>query len=160
MPKVSSLGHVGLHVTDYPKMRDFYTRVLGFTVTDEDADRQMCFLSAQPGEEHHELLITSGREASSEVKLLQQLSFHVGSLQEVREFRQVFEAESVEISRAVTHGNTASLYFLDPEGNRLEVYYTVPVDWHQPFSKPIDLDMDDEALLQHIHDVTFGAEAR
>ena len=27
MPKLSSLGHVGLYVRDLPRMRDFYTRM-------------------------------------------------------------------------------------------------------------------------------------
>ena len=34
MSKVSSLGHVGISVTDMDKMLDFYTRILGLTVTD------------------------------------------------------------------------------------------------------------------------------
>ena len=50
MAKVTSLGHVGLFVSDYDMMRDFYTRVLGFTVTDEAEERGMCFLSAHPEE--------------------------------------------------------------------------------------------------------------
>ena len=29
-----SMSHIGLYVHDLPKMEDFYTRVLGFTVTD------------------------------------------------------------------------------------------------------------------------------
>ena len=37
MPKVTSLGHIGLHCNDFPTMLDFYTRVLGFTVTDRTA---------------------------------------------------------------------------------------------------------------------------
>ena len=28
------MSHIGLYVHDVPKMEDFYTRVLGFTVTD------------------------------------------------------------------------------------------------------------------------------
>lgn len=47
MPSVSSLGHIGLAVYDYAKMKDFYVRVLGMHVTDEDTERQMCFFSAQ-----------------------------------------------------------------------------------------------------------------
>ena len=43
---VTNLGHVGLICDDFFKMRDFYTRVIGLTVTDEDPDRGSCFLSA------------------------------------------------------------------------------------------------------------------
>jgi catechol 2,3-dioxygenase len=33
-PVPLSMSHIGLYVYDLPKMEDFYTRVLGFTVTD------------------------------------------------------------------------------------------------------------------------------
>ena len=33
---VIGLGHTGLWVNDLAKMRDFYERVIGLTVTDED----------------------------------------------------------------------------------------------------------------------------
>lgn len=158
MPKVSSLGHVGLFVSDLAKMRDFYTRVLGMTVTDESAERQMCFLSARPGEEHHEMFLTVGRDAE-DVKVVQQVSFHVDSIEELREFHHTFKAEGVEIDSVVSHGNTASIYFRDPDRNRLEVYYSIPVAWPQPFRVPIDIEQSDEAVLQQIHDATYGAAA-
>jgi catechol 2,3-dioxygenase-like lactoylglutathione lyase family enzyme len=158
MPKVSSLGHVGLFVSDLPKMRDFYTRVLGMTVTDESAERQMCFLSARPGEEHHEMFLTVGRDAE-DVKVVQQVSFHVDSLEELREFHHTFKAEGVEIDSVVSHGNTASIYFRDPDRNRLEVYFSIPVEWPQPFRVAIDIERSDEAVLQQIHDATYGAAA-
>jgi catechol-2,3-dioxygenase len=138
-------------------MKDFYTRVLGFTVTDEDVERKMCFLSAQPGLEHHELLLSAGRTAGSDARLVSQISFHVDSVAAVREFHGVLRSEGVEINSIVSHGNTASIYFNDPEGNRLEVYYTLPVQWPQPFRVPIDIEQDDEAILKQIHDATFGA---
>ena len=36
---VTSLGHVGIVCDDFLKMRDFYTRVIGLTITDEDPER-------------------------------------------------------------------------------------------------------------------------
>ena len=51
---ISGLGHVGIICDDFMKMRDFYTRVIGLTVTDEDPERGSCFLSADPEHEHHE----------------------------------------------------------------------------------------------------------
>ena len=62
MPKLSSLGHVGLYVRDLARMRDFYTRVLGLEVTDESAERRMVFLSSRPAEEHHEVLLIERRD--------------------------------------------------------------------------------------------------
>ena len=160
MPKVTSLGHIGLFVSDYDKMRDFYTRILGFTVTDEARERGMCFLSAHPEDEHHEVLLASGRQALYGSPQIQQMSFHVDSIKALREFRVSFIDEGVTITSEVTHGNAASIYFDDPEGNRLEVYYSIPVDWPQPFRRPIDLSMDDDGVLQQINDLTFGAKAK
>ena len=115
MPKVTSLGHIGLFVSDYDKMRDFYTRILGFTVTDEARERGMCFLSAHPDDEHHEVLLASGRQALYGSPQIQQMSFHVDSIKALREFRVSFIDEGVTITSEVTHGNAASIYFDDPE---------------------------------------------
>jgi len=156
MPRVTSLGHVGLHTRDLPRMRDFYTGVLGFQVTGESEHPPLLFLSSRPEAEHHELLLTSGRD-SGEVRLLQQLSFHVGSLEELRQFHRQFKEEGTPIASTVTHGNTASIYFLDPEGNRLELYYSFPFDWPQPFSEPIDIEQDDEGILRQVKELTTGA---
>ena len=35
-----SFSHLGIHVSDLPRMEDFYTRVLGFTVTDRGMARE------------------------------------------------------------------------------------------------------------------------
>ena len=38
---ITGLGHTGFWVDDLEKMRDFYTRVMGLTVTDEDEDASL-----------------------------------------------------------------------------------------------------------------------
>ena len=128
--------------------------MLGLTVTDESEERGIVFLSSRPEAEHHELVLMGGRTAGRKAKLLQQLSFHVDSLEELRRFHRAFKDEGVEISTTVTHGNTASIYFLDPEGNRLEVYVSLPYEWPQPFGEPIDLEQDDEGILRQIEEIT------
>jgi catechol 2,3-dioxygenase len=45
-----------------------------------------------------------------------------------------------------THGNAISIYFRDPEGNRLEVFWDTPWHCEQPLREPIDLDQSDEAV--------------
>ena len=40
MPRIDSLGHVGIYAEDLMKMRDFYTRVLGLTISDEDLEER------------------------------------------------------------------------------------------------------------------------
>ena len=62
------------------------------------------------------------------------------------------------IDSVVTHGNTASVYFRDPEDNRLEIYYSLPVEWPQPFRAEIDVTQSADDILKQIHDVTVGAQ--
>jgi catechol-2,3-dioxygenase len=123
---------------------------LGFTVTDENLEKGMVFLSARPEEEHHELLLMRGRTVERGAKLIQQISFHVENLDELRPFHELFQREEVEISSVVTHGVPVSIYFLDPEGNNLEVYFPIQIQCPQPFSKTIDLDQKDGAIMNHV----------
>ncbi|HZA23653.1 MAG TPA: VOC family protein, partial [Dehalococcoidia bacterium] len=38
MAQTAGLGHVGVYANDLMKMRDFYTRVIGLKVADEDLE--------------------------------------------------------------------------------------------------------------------------
>jgi catechol 2,3-dioxygenase-like lactoylglutathione lyase family enzyme len=72
---VTSLGHVGIICDDFLKMRDFYTRVLGLTVTDESPERSSCFLSGDPKTEHHQLALGQVTEARPKTQGVGQISF-------------------------------------------------------------------------------------
>ena len=149
MPKVSGLGHVGIYVDDLMKQRDFYSRVLGLEIADEDLEqRGMVFLSAHPEEEHHEFVLMKGRSAPADARLIQQLSFKVDTLAELKEFHRVFKEEGVEIQRTVSHGNAFGMYALDPEGNTIEVYYKTGFPVPQPHGEPVDLESSEEELLK------------
>jgi hypothetical protein len=56
-------------------------------------------------------------------------------------------AEDVEIDRIVSHGNALGMYFFDPEGNRIELYYKTGFPVPQPHGEPIDLTAPAEELL-------------
>src|SRR3954467_6440126 len=77
---IAGLGHTGFWVHDLEKMRDFYSRVIGLTVTDEDEERGIVFLSSRPDEEHHEFVLQRGRTAPDGAKLTHQVSWRVDSL--------------------------------------------------------------------------------
>ena len=149
MPKVSGLGHVGIFVHDLMKQRDFYSRVMGLEIADEDIEgRGMVFLSAHPDEEHHEFVIMKGRTGGSDAQVIQQLSFKVDTLAELKEFHTVFKDEGVEIQRTVSHGNAFGMYATDPEGNTIEVYYKTGFPVPQPHGDPVDLDASEDELLE------------
>ena len=61
--KVTGLGHVGIYVDDVQKMIDFYTGVLGMTLTDRGGPERGIFLSARPEQEHHEFVFAKGGRA-------------------------------------------------------------------------------------------------
>ena len=147
MPQVTRLGHVGLFCNDLMKMRDFYSRVMGLTITDEDLERGICFLSAAPDAEHHELALVQAREPGQKTHNVQQVSFKVKTLDDVRAFYHRLQQEGMKIDRTVTHGIACSVYFYDPEDNRVELYYTTPYKVRQPLGEHIDLDRPDADLL-------------
>ena len=132
MPQITGLGHVGLFCNDLGRMRDFYTRVLGLTITDENLERGICFLSAAPEAEHHELALVQAKEPAQKTHNVQQVSFKVKSLADVRAFYHRLLDAGTKIDRTITHGIACSVYFYDPEDNRIELYYTTPYQVRQP----------------------------
>lgn len=147
MSAITSLGHVGLYCQDLEKMRDFYSNFLGLTITDENLDRGICFLSANPQAEHHELALAKLRDDAEPTQWLQQMSFVVKSLDDLRTFYHRIQDEGLRIDRIVTHGISCSIYFYDPEDNRVELYYKTGYDVRQPMGELIDLEKSNEELL-------------
>jgi catechol 2,3-dioxygenase-like lactoylglutathione lyase family enzyme len=137
---IVELGHAGVHCHDLDVMRDFYSRVLGLTVTDEEPSLGIVFLSSRPDEEHHEFVLAKGRNVPEDAKLINQVSWRVSDVASLQSFHKTFLAEGVRIASVVTHGNAIGIYFLDPEGNKLEVYWQTGLDVAQPFMKPISLE--------------------
>jgi len=143
MAKVSGLGHVGVYVRDMPIMLDFYTRVLGLTITDRSAGDRAVFLSARPAEEHHEIALVQSQDQKTACG---QISFPVRTLNDLRVLYHRVLDEGLRFDRIVNHGVAFGAYFRDPEDNRLEIYWPTDLDYPQPFGQPIDLDASDEQL--------------
>ena len=127
MPKITSISHIVLYVKDLDKMVDFYTNMLGLVKYRENANR-MVFLTPDPELDDHQLALVKGREGDA--KLIAHIAWKVETPAEIKEFYERFIAHGVPIDHCVSHayeemGNTVSCYFLDPEGNRLEIYALV-----------------------------------
>ena len=117
MAAIEALGHVGVYAEDIMKQRDFYSRVMGLKIADEDLDgRGMVFMSADPDREHHEFVLVKGRVTDGDAKVIQQISFIVNSVEDLKDFYYRFKEENVTIERTVSHGNALGMYFFDPEG--------------------------------------------
>lgn len=136
---ILELGHTGLHCNDLPVMRDFYERILGLTVTDEDPSIGLVFLSSRPDFEHHEMVLAPGRNVPLDARLLNQISWRVDGVKALQHYHRSLLEYGSKIDGVVTHGNAIGIYFRDPEGNKLEVYWQTGLDIPQPFRKTIDL---------------------
>jgi catechol-2,3-dioxygenase len=144
-----SLAHVGLWTFDFDRMVDFYVSLFGFVVSDrgEQAGRQYAFLTAS-AEAHHQLVIVSGRVATTPPAPggLNQISFKLQTLGDLRAFHERLATFPVSNVTPLTHGNAWSVYFHDPENNRLEVFVDTPWYLPQPFARKIDLAQTDAEI--------------
>lgn len=151
MPSIRGLSHVVLYVKDLDKMVTFYRDVLGLVKYREHAGR-MVFLTADPSIEDHELALAKGREGDA--KIVAHIAWRVDSPTDVKAYYERFKTLGVPIDHCVSHayeemGNTVSCYFLDPEGNRLEIYALVPERDEKRINRPLDLDRNiDEIVAQ------------
>jgi len=143
-------SHVGFHVRNLDAMVDFYCRHLGLQVTDRGKltalpeQPEICFLSADPTE-HHQIALVEGR--SDEKGMLNQVSFHADSLQDLRDLDAELGEAGVAMKFGLNHGNAWSLYFADPEGNLIECFVQSPWHTRQPVTDPLDLSLSDAEIL-------------
>ncbi len=147
-------SHFGMHVVDVAKLEAFYVRMLEFTVTDRgrldgpNGARDLVFLSRDP-DEHHQIVLISGRPPDLAFNPINQISLSADSLATLCAMRRKLIDAGVGPIASVTHGNAVSMYLPDPEGNRLELYYDLPWYVSQPMVVPIDLD-DEATLMQRL----------
>ncbi|NVH71930.1 VOC family protein [Paraburkholderia sp. JPY432] len=139
--------HVGIHVIDVDRMVEFYQRWFGLVKTDEGSGPvgKGVFLSSDPTE-HHQIVFVAGREPGSK-SIINQLSFMVDGLPELKAYYKRAQDEDRKITQVKSHGNSLSLYVLDPEGNQMEIYWDTPWYVSQPVSLPLDLTQSDEEIL-------------
>jgi catechol 2,3-dioxygenase len=148
------LAHVGVYAHDKAKLEKFYTTVLGLLVTDSGQGRngvELTFMSSSP-ENHHQFVLVSGRPDTAGFNPINQISFLVNSLSELREVHKRALDNGATEMRVVTHGNAWSCYFKDPEGNVVEAYVDTPFHVPQPHGVPFDLSKSDEEILRETED--------
>ncbi len=142
-----SLSHFELYVDDVSCMEEFYTRCLGLVVTDSgEGENGMVFLSNNPNE-HHQLVLTPRKSDTETESPVDHIAFRVDSIKELRVFHEALKSYSTKL-KTVSHGTTWSVYFLDPENNRLELFTDTPWHVNQPCKFEVDFDMSNEELLK------------
>lgn len=144
-----TFSHMGFYVRDLERMARFYKDVMCFFETDRGdlGPVQLMFLSRDPSE-HHQIVLATGRPTDLGFSVINQISLRVPDLATLREVRnRVTVDPGVTDLLCATHGNAISIYFRDPEGNRLEVFMDMPWYCEQPLREPIDLDQSDVIVM-------------
>ncbi|HSW08456.1 VOC family protein [Aquabacterium sp.] len=145
---IPQLSHFGIFVHDIDAMTRFYTQVFGLQLTDQGEGRnfkfQLNFLSGSPTQ-HHQLVLASGRAADTPSTVMQ-MSFKITAIDDLRRVRSNALAGGATQMRGMNHGNALSIYFLDPEGNTIEVYLDTPWYVPQPHGDPLDLEQSDTEI--------------
>jgi len=150
---IPQLTHIGLFTKDIEVLEKFYTEILGLMVTDRGLLARMnntpiVFLSGSETS-HHQLVLAIGEP----VTVMQQLSFKVSTLDELRTVALRASDYGVEGFRPWDHGNAWSVYFFDPQGNLVEVYMDTIFHVAQPHGRALDLGLTDQEILNY----TFNA---
>ncbi|MEK8047502.1 VOC family protein [Ideonella margarita] len=147
-------AHFGIYTYDLDRMVDFYTQVFRLTITDEGIGKnfgnRLVFMSATD-DQHHQFVLSAGRSPEAKVSTIMQASFLVPDLAELRLNREKAEALGATAIQPMNHGNAWSVYYFDPEGNRVEVYMDTPYYVNQPYGTPLDLSLSETELLAQTH---------
>ena len=123
--RIHALGHVVLKVRDLDRSAAFYRDVLGLKEVARYPNRRMAFFVIC--DNHHDIALietdSAAPDAPQEAPGLAHVALKVGdSLDELRAAKSQLDRHGVTVERQVDHHVSKSLYFSDPDGNRLEFF--------------------------------------
>jgi catechol 2,3-dioxygenase-like lactoylglutathione lyase family enzyme len=148
------ISHVVIACFDFAAMVAFYTKTLGFSLSDigQIRDNDLCFLTFDPETEHHQIALTGGRKGAPGDGALVHVCFRLASYPALQERRNEFAGKGLDGITTVNHGSWLSLYVPDPEGNKIEFRWDLPWYTGQPFAEPFDLDVSEDEIRRKIID--------
>ena len=121
------LGEVALYVADLARQRDFYQRVLGLELLEEQ-DGQVAL--GRDGQVLVRLLATSDRQPVKSAYGLYHLALLLPSRQALADILKHLSENKVPMVGGADHGYSEAIYMEDPEGNGIELYRDKPqADW-------------------------------
>ena len=138
---IKGIGHVGLLVSDMDRSFKFYTEVLGCHVTHRTKrpdGSETAFLRFD--EDHHNIVLATapaGLDVTHDgmpVRLIQQIAMDVENRDEFLRALAHVHSHGIELisgpsvagpegGGGVGGSGSHHFYFLDPDGNRLEIFY-------------------------------------
>jgi catechol 2,3-dioxygenase-like lactoylglutathione lyase family enzyme len=122
MAKIKRVGHVVLGVRDPQKSIKFYTEALGMELVNVLEEMQMAFLSF--GERDHDIAVIrvpDDQPVGSSGLAHTALEIE-GGQEQLRELYHRLKDYGARVEFTVDHVLTKSVYFFDPDGNRLEIF--------------------------------------
>lgn len=130
MIELKRIGHVLLRVADLEQSRKFYSTILGFQVMEEDPEHGGLFMALEGHAHTLDLFPVENLEASQRSIPggvgVHHVAFQVDTESALQDAYRTLREHGVEIARAVDHVSQKSIYFRDPDGNLLEIYYELP----------------------------------
>jgi catechol-2,3-dioxygenase len=121
MARINKVGHVVLNVKDVGASINFYRDALGMEVM-RLREGNAAFLSF--GTQHHDIALFKAPEGAALGTLgLNHIAFQIeGGETELRQLYGRILRHGAKVDYTTDHGMTHSVYFFDPDGNRLEIF--------------------------------------
>lgn len=122
MAAIKKVGHVVLGVRDPQRSIKFYTEALGMELVNLLDDMQMAFFSF--GERDHDIAVIKVPDDQSVGSSgLAHTALEIdGDETQLRELYERLKSYGANVEFTADHVLTKSVYFFDPDGNRLEIF--------------------------------------
>ena len=123
MSGIKRVGHLVINVRDLQASTKFYTEVLGFEVS---VNREGFGTFLTCGKSHHDLALFQAPEGAipvTEGQLgLNHFAVQVEDLEALTEVYNTLKNQGATLDHNTDHGMTSSVYFFDPDKNRIEFF--------------------------------------
>ena len=126
------LGHVNLKVADMQRALAFYCDILGFRIRRYRPGGRLAFLGAGESSFDLALLALADQEGSpplANMTGLDHIAIRYPSRRDLARAYQHILACKVSPIEASDHGIAESIYFIDPDGNQVEIYWERPPEF-------------------------------
>jgi catechol-2,3-dioxygenase len=135
------LSHLILNTSDYEASKKWYLEVLEATIGNETEAKNACFLRVD--ESHHRIGMFEVSETDRSVAMappgsaagikarVNHFAFEYPELEQLLENYSRLEKSAIVPNICLNHGPTLSMYYEDPNGNAVELYYDTKYDEEQ-----------------------------